>query len=407
MRSIVLITSGQPSTNPRAVKEATALINAGYEVTFIYSFWVSWALTFDEEIIKDNPGVKWCRAGETPVSNKFRYYFSRIRHKCFRILNKHFSGNVFISQHSATRYFINLYKLAIDCKADLYIAHTLGALPVAALAAKKNNAKYAFDAEDYHRGQEIHDSIEHIRTIILEDKYLPGACYITASSPLIADLYCKHYNRTVTVINNVFSKKYLAETIKTPSKPIKLFWFSQTIGEGRGLEDIIQALKEMPVGDFTLTLMGKHNEALKNYFIDLGKNGKKNVDIRFIDPVSSDEIFSIASKHDIGLALETGKDENNSIALSNKIFTYLLSANAIIFSNTSAQKEFYEANNKIGSIYESGNIKMLLNVLDYLRNNPDSLKLMKMNAQIAAASKYNWEMENSIFLNTVKKVLNA
>ena len=38
MKTIVLVTTGQPSTKPRIVKEADALQKAGFNVNVLYSF---------------------------------------------------------------------------------------------------------------------------------------------------------------------------------------------------------------------------------------------------------------------------------------------------------------------------------------------------------------------------------
>lgn len=404
VKNIVIITTGQPSTNPRAVKEAIALADAGYKVTFVYNFWAEWALPFDEKIIKENPGITWQMAGGDPFANKKEYYFSRIRHKFFRILNKIFPSNFQFALQAVSRGAAALTKMASCVKADLYIAHNIGALPAAALAAKKHYSKYAFDAEDYHRGQVMNGSVEQKQTILLEDKYLPAASYLTAASPLIAEQYSELYKRSVMVINNVFSKKYLVETIKEPSKPVKLFWFSQTIGKNRGLEDIILALREMPVGFFSLTLLGRYDDTIKSYFIELGRKEGSDIEINFMNPVSPDEIFQIAAQHDIGLALEPGRDENNRVALSNKIFTYFLAGNAIIFSGTKAQKKFYEENRGVGAIYECGNIVALKKILAGYCENFSEIKALKINAQNAASKKYNWEIEKEALLKMIEKV---
>lgn len=394
IKRIVIITTGQPSTNPRALKEAIALAGAGYEVTFVYCFWAVWALATDKRIIKENLEIKWLNTGGSPVKNKPAYYISRLTHKYFRLLARIFPAIISFERQAASRGFSSLAKISSGIKADLYIAHNLGALPVAALAAKKNKAKYAFDAEDYHRGQEIAGSIEQKRTILLENIYLLNAAYITAASPLIAEQYFQHYKRPVTVINNVFSKKYSPIAIKESKKPLKLFWFSQTIGKGRGLEDIILAMKEMPPKSFQLTLIGKYDEAVKSNLFKIGKYGQSNVDIDFINPLPEAELFNIASMHDIGLALETGKDVNNGIALSNKIFTYLLAGNAIIFSDTPAQRQFYEENTEVGLLYRSGDVESLKKLLSRILVNPAMVDGMKKNALRAATEKYNWEMES-------------
>lgn len=405
IKKIAIITTGQPATNPRAVKEAIALADAGYEVTFIYNFWAAWALPFDEKIMLANSKIHWRMVGGSPINEKAKYYFSRIRHKCFRILNKFFPENTAIAHHAASRGFSSLVKAALSTQADLYIAHNIGALPAAALAAKKHHSKYAFDAEDYHRGQDIDDSKEQKRTILLEDKYLPGAAYLTAASPLIATSYEGHYNRPVTVINNVFSKKYLAQAINAPTKPIKLFWFSQTIGKGRGIEDIILAMREMPAEAYSLTLVGKYDSAIKDYFIELGaKNGQKAT-INFMAPIPPDDVFQLAAMHDVGLALETGRDQNNSMALSNKIFTYLLAGNAVIFSDTEAQRKFYEENKEVGAIYQSGNVEVLKNILLEFYENLSAIKSFKINALNVAATKYNWGVEKQNFLKLIEGTL--
>jgi glycosyltransferase involved in cell wall biosynthesis len=376
---------------------------AGYEVTFIYNFWVAWALPFDEKIIKDNPRIKWKMAGCSPFIKR-GFYFSRIVHKCFRSLSKIFPANTFIASQATTRGFSSLAKMVSNKKADLYIAHNVGALPAAALAAKKHQAKYAFDAEDYHRGQFMEGSVMQRNTILLEDKYLPNATYITAASPLIAEQYTKHYNRKVIVINNVFSKKYLVKEVKDLFSPIKLFWFSQTIGKGRGIEDVVLALKDLPAGSYTLTLLGKHNAAIKNYFIELGKNKTKDIQIDFINPTSPEEVFKIAATHDIGLALEQPKELNRDLCLTNKIFTYLLAGNAIIFSDTNAQRRFLEENEGIGSIYECGNIELLKIILRDFLNNPQLVQNMKINSKQLAATRYNWEKESEALKELIEKV---
>ena len=383
------------------MKEAAALAAAGYEVSFIYNFWAEWGLPFDEKIKKDNPTINWIMAGADPTNSKVAYNFSRLGHKYYRWLNKQFPKNISFAKQATIRGFSGLAKKALKMEAGLYVAHNLGALPVAATAAKKYNSKYAFDAEDYHRGQSTKGSLEYITTLLLEDAYLPGTSYITAASPLIGEQYTKHYQKRVTVINNVFSLKYLAKEIKEPSKPLKLFWFSQTIGKGRGLEDIILALKEMPAGEFSLTLLGNYDESIKKYFSELGRNGNQQVDIKFLHPVSAGEIFEIAAQHDIGLALETGKDENNKLALSNKIFTYLLAGNAIIFSETKAQYNFYLENSKIGHIYKTGNIVALKKILFSYLNNLNVLQKKKEDSFKLGSEKFNWEIEYRKFIEIV------
>lgn len=403
---IVLITPGQPATNPRLVKEAIALSHHGFEVTVLYCFWVQWATEFDKKIIEDNPQITWIETGGNPNLNHYLYYYTRIKHKLFRLLHRYVPNSLSIAIRAEMRAYSHALKKAITINADLYIAHNLGALSLAANASKTVGSKYSFDAEDFHRGQVTNESNEFKRVKLIEDNFLPNAAYISAASPLIATEYENLYNRKVQLINNVFSIKYLTQNNKEIHNPISLFWFSQTVGKGRGLEDVLLALRQFTGRNFSLTILGKADESIKSYFRELISNKNDNsVIINFIDPVAPDAIFEIAANYDIGLAIETLGEYNRNICLTNKIFTYLLSGNAIIFSNTPAQEKFFKENIDLGQMYHSGESNSLAAILKNYLVNIDLLKLHKSNSAKIAATKLNWENEIKSLLLSIKSVL--
>ena len=53
MKAAVLITTGQPSVNPRIVKEADALHAAGLSVKMLYCYWINWAFEADKKLLKN------------------------------------------------------------------------------------------------------------------------------------------------------------------------------------------------------------------------------------------------------------------------------------------------------------------------------------------------------------------
>jgi hypothetical protein len=203
---VLLITSGQPSINPRLVKEADTLSDAGYDVTVLYAYWNNWATKFDTQLLK-NKKWKAIRAGGDPDQQKTIYFFSRLIHKISRsIIQKIGSVNT-LSQIAVSRGSYFLTREAKKHKADLYIGHNLGALAAVIKAAEKHHAKSGFDAEDFHR-QEVSDdkdSLHYKNVKYLEDKYLSKADYVTAASPQIADAYKRLYPGIKPVpILNVF-----------------------------------------------------------------------------------------------------------------------------------------------------------------------------------------------------------
>jgi len=410
LKKIVLISSGQPSANPRLVKEANVLSDFGYDVTVIYSFWTHWAWKADKSLLKK---VKWksILVGGSPYKNKFFYFFTKLRFKFANLITSKWRFDFGLAEIAKGRSYFVMFTKAKSIKADLYIAHNLAALPIAVKAAKFHKAKCGFDAEDFHR-QEVSDNIdskEYQLAKHIEDKYLPQVDYLTAASPLIAAEYKKLYpSLNPVVINNVFSRAFIPPSGvgELPpsgarglsySQDLKLFWFSQTIGKGRGLEDVIAALQLLKNVNLELHLLGNVSSATKLYFHDLA-NG---IQIFYYEPIVPDSIFEFASRFDIGLALEQNTPYNRDICLTNKIFTYLTSGLAIIASETSAQKQFMQSHNTVGQSYEIRNIEALAGIIKYYIENREALlKAQKASVELAQ-TELNWEMESKKFLEII------
>lgn len=404
---IFLISSGQPSLNPRLVKEADALTNAGYDVTVLYAYWNDWGTKLDDQLLKTK---RWkaLRVGGDPVQKPFTYFISRIINKLAKSVSQKTVLLNYLAELAMARSSGFLIREAKKHKADLYIAHNLGALAAAAKAAKKQNAKYGFDAEDFHR-QEVSNNDGSFSFKIakyLEDKYLKEADYITASSPQIADKYRQLYPaKKPLVILNVFPKNINPpEPVINKTGALKLFWFSQTIGNGRGLEEIFDALGVLKGVDLELHLLGDLPEgSFKDFLLKMTTSGALKIFIH--SPIPSEQITAFASKFDIGLAIETGTILNRDICLTNKFFTYLNAGLAIIASDTTAQRTFMEHHPAIGKVYTKTNAGALANLLKYFSENRIELQKTREAALVLAQSTLNWETESVKFLNLVKQNL--
>jgi glycosyltransferase involved in cell wall biosynthesis len=241
----------------------------------------------------------------------------------------------------------------------------------------------------------------------IEDKYLPQVDYLTAASPLIAEAYQQLYKylRPV-VLNNVFSSSYLqVVTTSSPHKELNLFWFSQTIGKGRGLEDAIKAISLIRKRHISLTLLGSIDQAHQNYFSKLANElGLAENQLRFIAPVAPNLIFNMANKYDIGLALEQTTPLNKDICLANKVFTYLTAGLAIIATDTTAQKQFMSKYSSIGKTYPNGDIVALSAVINYYDEHRDKLNEARIAAYLLATEELNWEIEQQKFITIIKNL---
>ncbi|MDB4926976.1 glycosyltransferase [Mucilaginibacter sp.] len=402
-KKVALISSGQPSLNPRLVKEADALSDANYEVTVLYAYWNAWGTEFDKQLISSKKWKAICIGGD-PQYKQGTYFISRFIYKFAQIVSSKTKGK-FMADWTIARASYFLMTEAKKHIADLYIAHNLGALPAVVAAAKVNNKSCGFDAEDFHRHETSDDSNNEdvILKTSVENKYIPQLNYFSTSSKQIANAYQQIFpNLRPVILLNVFPNSHLSITEKHVGYPLKLFWFSQTIGPDRGINDIVDALQLLNKTDFELHLLGNQSPANKS-FID--KINNSDISIQFHDPVHPDKLIEFAAQFDIGLALEPGFSINNNIALSNKLFTYMQAGLAIIASNTTAQQDFMNQNPQIGSLYPKKNSEILANILLSYYQDKDKLISCKAEALRLAHQQYNWEVERLKFLKAVKKAL--
>lgn len=403
-KKIVIITTGQPSVNPRVVKEANAFTLAGHKVIVLYCFWIDWAQKADEKIF-ENSNWSHNQVGGTPLIEKWVYWFTRIQLKLFRTLNSLFGNTMGIAEMTQARCYKQLLKAAKGVRADWYIGHNLGALAIAVKAAKYNSAKVGFDFEDYHR--EENESISNVdkrRIEYIEKKYLPQLDYISTASPLITQQVGTNFRGLCipfTTINNTFSLINQQEFItKEKNKnSTQLFWFSQTVGTGRGLETVLKALNILNDKTFHLTLVGKYSNEIELLFKNLAGSLAEN--IHFTGVVEEDKIMHIASSMDIGLAIEQNTPLNRDICLTNKIFTYLLAGNAIILTDTQAQRKFQSEYN-VGLMFCVNDVEQCSFVLNTYKANPELLNLQRKKNWQLANKILNWENESKKLLSMIK-----
>lgn len=408
VKKICIITPAILACNPRVVKEAEALSEAGYVVHVIYTRHVSYLLATDQAILDEHPEwtvdyLDW--AGKN-LKARFNKIVSGLKKRVADLLIK---NKLFYKKQLpflTNRFYCWQLKKAIASKADLYIAHYPESLVIAARAAKNNHVTFAFDAEDYHRGENLPAAI--LRSIeITEDQFLPGARYITAASPLIALAYKKLYPKVpVTSVENVFALKHQPAFHDVKNEPFKFFWFSQTIGHGRGLEEFMTILGQTKRQDVQLILLGNVQTNYKELLVSLWQQAGLMSDLLvFINTVPEKEIFVLASQQHFGLCLEIPSVPNKDFCLSNKLYTYLLSGNYLICNKTAAQENFLQDHPGSGLLVNLNKVAESVQKLLAILNAPENIHQTRIHNYNLAQTQLNFDVEKKRLLEQVASVV--
>jgi glycosyltransferase involved in cell wall biosynthesis len=298
-------------------------------------------------------------------------------------------------------------------EADLYVAHNLAALPPAARAADRHDARLGFDAEDFHRG-EVPDTPEHAftrwLTAWLEERYMPRCDYLTAAAPGIADEYARVLGvDTPTTILNVFPTSEREGhappdelAAEAPEDARSLYWFSQTIGPDRGLEDALEALPRLP-DDVHLSLRGGWAPGYEATFRRRAEALGVADRIRHLGLVPPPQIVERTAQHDVGLALEHPVSRNREICVTNKLFTYLLAGIPFTATDTPGQRPIVDDLPRAARSYRPGDVNGFADAVRALLEDDGAGDA----AFAAARDRYTWDVEKKRFLNVVNGVLDG
>ena len=412
---ICLVSPGHVASNPRLVKEANALYETGYLVRVVVGDYMAAVQPLDQALLSTAPW-SWTKVN---LGSRFGYGLRRLCQEGAKYLAKRgllSSSSIATWAHSPMSF--RLGKAAASEPADLYIAHCLAALPAAAYAADKHNAKLGFDAEDSHVG-ELSDVKKNQTEIAVRDcierTFLSRCHHLTAASPKIAEFYADRYGVRMQPILNVFSRsdfekedcsnsQELNSRHGSVARPHSLYWFSQTIGPGRGLETIVKAMGRMKE-KVQLCLRGFISDEYRHQLLQLSQTVGLDDQIVFFPSASPSRMVSLASSHDVGLSLELSTPLNRDICLTNKIFTYIIAGLPLLLSKTTAQIEISKDLGEIAMLVDLDNSDDVASTLDAVFSNPARLARMKAAALRIGQSQYNWGIEKTKFLKSIEELL--
>ena len=411
---ICLVSPVHPWVNPRLVKEADTLVSQGCEVRVITLSQDPWSNERDEELLKTKEwSISKIDLLKDHPMGRLRWFVAATRSKLAFQLSKTFPSVLRFSEESYYRGYGSALARAKRWPADLYIAHTQCAIPIAARAARRHGAQFAFDCEDLNAdaaADGARNPCQRKNILAIEKAYLKDAAYVTATSEPMANLLVERYGiKKPTIIYNVFPAEELKSIMRPKKRPpsdiIKMVWMSATIGPGRGLEDAIRAASILPQ-HYVLTVFGRllspeFENTLKSLVRETGV--EQRVEFRPI-PLP-DKVMETISQHDIGLALDDGDCKNLALTICNKFFLYLQAGLVVICTDIPGQKSVYEQHPQIGAMVSPGDYRGLAEKVASLTDAKTDLLLARNVVWEIARENFSWDIEKRKFLACIGQAL--
>lgn len=407
---VCCITACHLIDNPRLFREADALNDAGHQVRVIS---VRMEPSKSVQEAKFMEGRSWEHRTiniEKTGGSWSNWFVTGVRKKLAKkIWNLGLRGDG-LAGMAYTRVYSEIIKEILSKPADLIIAHTQLALAPAFFAAKRSGCRWGFDCEDVlseEYGEGIQDLNHKSLVQYVEKRFIPKADYVTVASKCYSDWLRENLNRTDAVlIQNVPSISGLSKLptgFPAGRNYISLYWFSQTIGPLRGIEDVLRAIAHIKV-PVKLHLRGQILPDFEEDLLKLIKELRIENKVFFHDRILPGELPKAAQVHDVGLALMQPCCLNHELAVPNKIFAYMMAGLAVIATETKGHRSVFENAEGIGFLYEPGNFLELAEKIERFAVDPEKLLNCRKRSLELAEQVFNWEIEQKKLIDLVQRV---
>ena len=377
--------------DPRVMREATALKEAGFTVSIV---------DVEEEHTRpteeDFYGIclKHILMPSSFISTHFdRWSFIR-------------AGQLLI--HSALR--------LIQASADIYHAHDVAALPACYIAALLRRKPLIFDAHELplserplsemsRSRQWLHKLLEVFFAIMLPR----CAGVITVSPPIVEEIRRRYHIPEVTLIRNLPPYRAVPKSDSLRqrlglSPDTRIAFYQGNLQPDRSLDILIRAAPFL-APDIVIVMMGKDLKSTQAQLEALIAGEGVADRVKILPPSPYDELLDWTASADIGLIVYTPDYSRNvQMMLPNKFFEYLMAGLPVLASPLEAITDVIRAYD-IGQIVSSLVPADVAAAINTLLADVAPLARMRRNALEAAQYDLCWEKETNSLIQLYQDIL--
>jgi glycosyltransferase involved in cell wall biosynthesis len=407
---IVLLTGNSLCHNPRALKEASTLARAGYEVA-VLGAWLDATFKARDLRLIETISFEFIPVLDftlSEVGNEVARFVGRAGKKATDAVYSLTGCPSPLQLGLGTG---RLFRQALRMGADLHIAHSESGLH-ACVKLLRRGRRVGVDMEDWF-SEDLLPEARRRRPLALlrslEKELLRRSAYASCPSQAMSTaLATEHGCDPPTVVYNAFAwsdRQALDGNLRDRRDRAipSIHWYSTTLGPGRGLEDLVAAIPLLKQ-DAEIHLRGNPTRGFEEWVrTHVPDPWRRKIFFHML--VANDQLLSRIAEHDIGFAGEMKYCFNKELTVSNKILHYLLGGLAVVASDTAGQREVATQAPEAVLLYPPGDVPALAHVLNTLLDSPERLRRVKAAALISAQTTFCWEHQERRLLTAVANAL--
>lgn len=380
---------GIARTDPRVMREATTLAEAGFAVTI-----VDIEGEANRPVIEDMQGVhlKHVLMSNWYISTRFPW-----------------------SLVKAARMFIRTTARLVRTPVDLYHAHDGPALPACYIAARLRRKPLIFDAHELPLADmplaEMSTSRRFIHPLLtrLFIGMLPHcAGAIATSSPMAHEIAQRYHFPDVSVVRNFPYYRAVAKSDRLRQHlglgpDVHIALYQGNIQPDRQLDKLVRAAAFLEK-NIVIVMMGKADEATLAQLNALIASEEVTDRVKIIPPVPYTELLDWTASADIGLSiLPLDYTQHLKVCLPNKLFEYMMVGLPVLASPLDAIAEVIKSYD-VGQVVSSLAPVDIGTAIKTMLADRAVLDRMHRNALEVAQSEFCWEKERLQLIRLYHKV---
>ncbi len=316
--------------------------------------------------------------------------FDQKRLKCF--INK---GKLFYLEYNIRLFFYLLFS-----KFDAVCSIDLDTILPGYYVTKFKRKHFIYDAHEYFtevpelvqrpKVKKIWEKVAHLTIPNIKNSY-------TVCESL-AELFHKNYKANFQVIRNVPFQQPMPEKRKPATK---ILLYQGALNDGRGLEEMIEAMEKIDDAQLWLAGEGDLSQSLR----DLVNKNKLANRVKFLGYIKPDELKTLTLQAYIGLNLLQNKGLNYYYSLANKSFDYIQAGLPSINMNFPEYQRIDRQFN-VSLLIDDLKVETLIAAVNSLVENEELYNRLRDNC-FKAREEFIWEKEELKLIQFYNRVFNA
>jgi len=372
---------GVARTDGRVMREATALVAAGFDVSIVdieTDMWRTKNENVDGVHLKHIMKPTWLKAAGSKTA------------RVLRTLQK----------------LVTTTARLCRVPASIYHAHDINALLPCFIAATLRRKRLVFDAHEMPLYQFVGLNRKILNKLIVRfSVYMmrSAAGIITVSPPIIEEMAKRYAISDITLVRNILpyqtvpASDRLRQQLKLGPE-VRIVLYQGNLQPGRGLETLVKTAKFLGK-DIVIVFLGKEcGTTLAELHLLIAQEGVADR-IKILSPVPYEELLSWTASADIGaITYSPDFSINAYVQLPNKLFEYLMVGLPILASPLPAIADILTTHTvgRVLSSLEPSNIAFEINAM---LADTVHLAQMKRNALAVARQDLCWEKERQQIIN--------